>query len=128
MNICTVCGYKHLLYPIEENPICPSCYTEYGYDDEMASLGTLRQRWIDAGMPWRASTVQPQPADWNPALQVQELLGVEDVSDADTSLGTIFVYISEVEPSHFRQIQPITRTFVYGVAIDTLGIGTMGTL
>lgn len=109
MHTCPVCGFTKLRYPVEENPICPSCYTEFGFDDEMKRLGVLRQEWIDAGMPWRGIAVQPEPADWNPTLQVQRLLGFEGNSDTKTSIG---------------QIDTVPWTFVYGAFAESLGVGT----
>jgi hypothetical protein len=73
MNNCPVCGFDKLLYPIEESPICPSCYTEFGFDDEIKTFKELRADWIKDGMPWRGKNVQPPPIGWNPYVQLTNL-------------------------------------------------------
>ena len=76
--VCPVCGYPGLEEPAylpDGSPsfeICPSCDTEFGLDDEQCSHAELRQRWVDAGMPWSARHVAP-PAGWNPRQQLANL-------------------------------------------------------
>lgn len=67
--ICPVCGYNQLLAPPSEYTICPSCGTEFEYDDFTASHAELRQRWIAAGMPWHSRRLPPPPG-WNPVSQL----------------------------------------------------------
>ena len=67
-NTCPVCGYG-LNRPPEDFVICPSCGTEFGYDDSGTSHEELRQRWIATGPAWW-STVDQQPANWNPYQQL----------------------------------------------------------
>jgi hypothetical protein len=72
VNLCPVCGYL-MRYPPSDFHICPSCGTEFGYDDAGRSYDQLRQAWLVAGPKWW-SQVEPQPPDWNPALQLSNLL------------------------------------------------------
>jgi len=68
MNFCPVCGYA-LPYPPADFHICPSCGTEFGYDDSGRTYEELRNRWLMSGPSWW-SPVDPQPADWNPQHQM----------------------------------------------------------
>lgn len=70
MSTCPVCGFERLPYPIRENPICPSCYTEFGYDDIGSTFAELRDEWIEMGMPWGALNVEPAPPGWDPNKQL----------------------------------------------------------
>ncbi len=72
---CPVCGYPNLPSPLAADPICPSCLTEFGYDNEMATIDELRDRWVADGMPWRGSAAKKEPPDWDPARQLASLDG-----------------------------------------------------
>jgi hypothetical protein len=50
--------------------ICPSCGTEFGYDDAKRSHVDLRVAWIEAGTPW-FSTASPPPFQWNAWTQLR---------------------------------------------------------
>src|ERR1700761_7009994 len=73
--VCPVCGFKGL----EEAPydahgcttfvICPSCGTEFGYDDSTTAHTELRRRWIENGMQW-SSKAKPPPPAWSPSKQL----------------------------------------------------------
>jgi hypothetical protein len=80
---CPVCGYIGFDEPpwaSDVSPsydICPSCGTEFGYQDfgqneleRRARWQTLRQEWIGRGMPW-SSSVDPKPAEWDPIKQLR---------------------------------------------------------
>lgn len=67
--ICPVCAFPDLPEPPENFSICPSCGTEFGFDDARASHARLRQSWIQAGVPW-FSRARHAPVDWNPWLQL----------------------------------------------------------
>ena len=79
--ICPVCGFDGLETtpwsgPTPSLEICPSCGTQFGYDDasggdpvaRVATHKTLRQRWIAGGMSW--SSTRRAPAGWDPAQQL----------------------------------------------------------
>ena len=71
---CPVCGYPGLRSnPAEEDHfICPSCGTEFGYDDSSVSHRVLRNEWLQAGAPW-FSAYSPRPSIfWNGFRQVIE--------------------------------------------------------
>ncbi|ACK70939.1 conserved hypothetical protein [Gloeothece citriformis PCC 7424] len=76
MYKCPVCGYKGLEAPPYESgspsfEICPSCGTEFGYDDAETDHATLRHVWIEAGAKWWSSSTCPPPG-WNPYEQLRE--------------------------------------------------------
>lgn len=73
MHICPVCGYDRLTESPGDFTICPSCGTEFGYDDAFHSHPQLRDRWIRRGMRWW-SPVDPQPENWDPSKQVDAVI------------------------------------------------------
>ncbi len=81
-HTCPVCGYKGLREPPRDragNPsfeICPSCGTEFGYDDATATPSDLRIRWLKSGAPWFSKSTPPAK-NWNPVMQLRaaKLLG-----------------------------------------------------
>ena len=71
-NKCPVCYFPDMDYPPYEGVICPSCGTQFGYDDfrlgcdtDEEAWATLRQEWIDGGRQWW-SIRRPTPDDWPP--------------------------------------------------------------
>lgn len=73
-SMCPVCGYEMKDPPRDYN-ICPSCGTEFGLHDANASVAELRLAWLKTGPRWWSAT-EPQPAEWNPFMQIAELLAV----------------------------------------------------
>lgn len=67
-NMCPVCGYG-MEEPPEQYNICASCGTEFGVHDVNASIEELRVAWLRTGPNW-FSSVDPEPQDWNPFLQI----------------------------------------------------------
>jgi len=51
--------------------ICPSCGTEFGYDDANCSHADLRHKWMLEGAPWFSRTTTP-PLDWNAWQQLAQ--------------------------------------------------------
>jgi hypothetical protein len=78
--ICPVCGYNELTEPPENFSICPSCGTEFGYDDDMASHDELRNRWIASGAKWWSIDESP-PEFWSPISQLLNIGYVATDSD-----------------------------------------------
>lgn len=78
---CPVCGYPNLEEPPYDRygsssfGICPSCGTEFGYDDAHATMAPadvhadLRQKWADRGYAW-ADIVDDPPTGWDPVQQL----------------------------------------------------------
>ena len=56
-------------YPAADYHICPSCGTEFGYDDAGRTHAELREQWIRTGLTWW-SPVDPKPEGWNPIIQM----------------------------------------------------------
>jgi hypothetical protein len=71
MYTCPVCGYAKLKYPAKDFLICPSCGTEFGYQDANKSFEELRFEWIDRGMIWHSRVVR-QPVAWSAVAQLAE--------------------------------------------------------
>lgn len=69
MHTCPVCGYSKLEFPPEDFTICPSCGTEFGYQDTCRSHKDLRDRWIANGPKWHSLVIKP-PYLWNPYQQL----------------------------------------------------------
>lgn len=85
---CPVCGYPDLVEPpwTDESAsfeICPSCGTQFGYDDAAGGEASrrphiytvLRERWVRAGMPWRSR--QAMPEGWDPMAHLRSIGAVE---------------------------------------------------
>jgi hypothetical protein len=68
---CPVCGYSRLPEPPVNFSICPSCGTEFGYDDAQKAHSLLRKEWADSDAPW-FSRARPAPAGWNGWVQLIE--------------------------------------------------------
>lgn len=51
--------------------ICPSCGTQFGYDDATLTHAELREEWIGLGAPW-VSRVTPKPVYWNATQQLAD--------------------------------------------------------
>jgi hypothetical protein len=66
---CPVCGYDNLPFAPADYNICPSCGTEFGYDDFTASHAELRMRWLQNGAPWFSQST-PRPPGWNALDQI----------------------------------------------------------
>jgi hypothetical protein len=73
MNLCPVCGYL-MRYPPVDFHICPSCGTEFGYEDAGRSYAELRAEWLRSGARWW-SPVDSKPDGWDPYLQLDKLIG-----------------------------------------------------
>src|ERR1017187_7696142 len=73
MYLCSVCGYDRLEDPPKNFTICPSCGTEFGYDDAFASHAELRAKWLRNGAQWW-STVDPKPEHWDQQQQVDVVM------------------------------------------------------
>lgn len=67
---CPVCGYDRLPRPPEDYLICPSCGTEFDYDDFRTKHTELRRRWIVSGAKWQSSVI-PSPPNWSPFEQMR---------------------------------------------------------
>jgi hypothetical protein len=78
---CPVCGYPALDEPawVDGHPsedICPSCGTQFGYDDALgiddesrrAVHAELRARWVASGCKWWSP--DPRPTGWDPQHQL----------------------------------------------------------
>jgi hypothetical protein len=73
MYTCPICGYNKLRHPPQNENICPSCYTEFGYDDATRSHSELRQEWLANGARWEGVNVMPAPYEWQPYEQLKNI-------------------------------------------------------
>lgn len=77
VNTCPVCGYL-MRYPPAGYHICPSCGTEFGYDDAGRSHAELRAVWLRNGAQWW-SPIDPMPSGWDPYMQLNNIVEVHSV-------------------------------------------------
>ena len=82
MYTCPVCGFNQLIHPPENETICPSCYTEFGYDDATKTHAELRAEWLANGAHWEGANVTPPPPGWNPYTQLSNLRVAESATEA----------------------------------------------
>lgn len=69
---CPVCGYDNLASPPRNSTICPSCLTEFDYNDVGNSYEELRTDWIVAGARWESGVI-PQPPNWSYEKQLRNI-------------------------------------------------------
>lgn len=67
-NKCPVCGFL-MEYPADDDNICPSCGTHFGYHDYVMTHEELRVNWLKAGAPW--FDPQPAPPRWDAIQQLK---------------------------------------------------------
>jgi hypothetical protein len=90
--LCPVCGYDEMQSPPEDYYICPSCGTEFGYEDfaetyegRVKQWERLRRRWLLNDMAW-FSPVIPPPSPWHPYTQLLRAISVTfDTTEADST-------------------------------------------
>lgn len=74
-HTCPVCGYAQLEEPAVDlvgeptYSICPSCGTQFGYDDATRTHDDLRAEWLAGGALWW-SEVKPAPSGWTGKAQL----------------------------------------------------------
>jgi hypothetical protein len=56
---CPVCEYAHMRGPPENHEICPSCGTQFDYDDATKTHAQLRAEWIAGGRKWYSKATLP---------------------------------------------------------------------
>jgi len=69
--MCPVCGFKFLRDDSMNHGICPSCGTQFGYDDVSISHEALRSAWLNDGAQWFDTSMRP-PANWDGWMQAME--------------------------------------------------------
>lgn len=67
---CPVCAYDGLEEPPAYFTICPSCGTEFGYQDLIRGHDELREAWIADGPVWRSAVIAAPP-QWNGMEQLR---------------------------------------------------------
>jgi len=79
--ICPVCGYPEPESPAYDavlgnwyQEICPSCGTQFGYDDAGRGHSELRARWIAGGAKWWSRRCEPPGFDGIEQLRAAGLL------------------------------------------------------
>jgi len=75
-HLCPVCGFPDLDKPAYDSHgcasfgVCPSCGTEFGYDDSLKTHLQLRCDWVRDGMRWR-SQATAEPPGWTAIAQLK---------------------------------------------------------
>ncbi len=76
--------------------ICPSCGTEFGYDDFSTTHRALRNEWLRAGAPWFSASTNPPSIFWDGFRQVIEA-GLEcDVAAPPSKIEIVPIKVSGV--------------------------------
>jgi len=102
---CPVCGYDRLRYPPRDNTICPSCGTEFSYDDFLDSHEYLRAQWIAKGARWWSPN-QPPPPGWNPVVQLlRSGYGYTSVTQNVTDRIVLVGQSTYQPPANFRLVE-----------------------
>jgi len=99
MYTCPVCEYTKLEVPPENHEICPSCGTEFGFDDFDTTHEMLRFDWICQGKPWWSTAIppdKPQPSIIRRLKDYVQFAGTDDaymaMKDAITEIERLQVY------------------------------------
>ncbi len=87
--MCPVCGYPDLESQPVNHEICPSCGTQFGYDDYLRSHAALRQEWLSSGAQWFLKGYQPYC--WNAYRQLENagLIRIEQEPKTKTTVGIV---------------------------------------
>lgn len=79
--LCPVCGFRDAAAPPFADgqgdwyqEICPSCGTQFGYDDASRSHFELRAKWVQGGAKWWSPRGQPVGFDGLQQLRVAGLV------------------------------------------------------
>lgn len=75
---CPVCAFTGLDEPPAYFTICPSCGTEFGYQDLVKGHDELRTQWIATGAKWHSAVIVA-PYQWDGMAQLK-LAGFIDYS------------------------------------------------
>jgi len=95
-----------MAYPPEDYNICPSCGTEFGYDDAALSHEELRAEWLEEGASWW-SPAQPPPPGWD---GITQLIGFLSQSPVWTNPFQFYGAIRKYVNAHGDQdLKPILR-------------------
>ncbi len=120
--MCPVCGYPDLDEKPANHEICPSCGTQFGYDDYLRSHTALRQQWLDNDAKW--FLVGVEPFGWNPYRQMRNA-GFFEIQDSIKTSNSVanfyyqpkaFEIVEEIKDSRFT-----TDLFVIGRRANGLG-------
>ena len=79
LYLCPVCGYGMADRPANYN-ICPSCGTEFGVNDQDATIEELRSEWIKTGPNWWSENERPE--NWNPYEQLANLISATSANNS----------------------------------------------
>lgn len=101
---CPVCGFR-LAAGLHDHQICPSCGTEFGYDDAGVTHAQLRRRWLDAGAPWFSDYTQA-PTDWNPETQVMRVMDITPRTQGTNATRTVLTRLRPITVGGGRRVQP----------------------
>jgi hypothetical protein len=110
-HYCPVCGFSELSDPPADFNICPSCGTEFGYDDFAIDHQALRNRWIANGAQWFAGDEWPEPRGWNPFIQIVSAgLATSLSADAGLTIEKTEVGGHKLLPERLEMISSSGRT------------------
>lgn len=118
MYSCPVCDYAALTAPPLEGEICPSCGTEFGFDDDLGvTYHDLRTAWIAKGRPWFSRST-PQPT--TPPAYVD--FAVVDVGTVLTTWRTTSA--ATLKFAELRDIYIFDTSAIPQLSVGPLGVPT----
>ena len=119
--MCPVCGYPDLDEKPANHEICPSCGTQFGYDDYLRPHEKLRQQWLKSGANWFLKGYEPYR--WNAFTQLQNagFLKIDENSNTSSVSGHSNQKSQEFEIIKVDNADINTKWFVYGNSISGLG-------
>lgn len=79
--------------------ICPSCGTEFGYDDAGRTHTELRAVWLRGGAHWW-SPVDRAPAGWDPYMQISNIAELRSIWEIPYSVLQAAVDLRQIAPPH----------------------------
>ena len=101
--LCPVCGYRSLPRRAQDDLICPSCGTQFGYTDCSLSHRDLRNEWIGRGAKWHSRHIKA-PTGFNGIIQLLDagFIEVTNVTYGDTESKDV------IEPRPIRLATSVT--------------------
>lgn len=123
--MCPVCGYPELDEKPSNHEICPSCGTQFGYDDYLRSHEAIRQQWLNSGAEWFLKGYEPY--GWNAFTQLRSagFLKIQEESNTSSASGTANRKSQEFEIIEFDSGDIDTKWVVFGNS--SIGLGRVST-
>lgn len=114
---CPVCGYPSLPEHAMNHGICPSCGTEFGYDDFTRSHSELRTKWLRSGAEWFDDHT-PRPRNWDPLKQVIDAFSAAHLIASEPIRDAFRADIPVIPVGQLVTSKPISSAFRSNIRVD----------